>query len=107
LQPFVGVSTGVVADPYFATALAVNGRLAGVDSVRLVPRDSGLAVINIVNLVRGWSTLNTGVTRFLALRFAGEGTLGNEIRFHDLSAPLAQRPRLRVTYMPRTEFTLP
>ncbi len=107
VQPFVGVSTGVVTDPYFATALAVNGLLAGVDSIRLVPQDSGLAVLNIVNLVRGWSTLSSGVTRFLALRIAGEGSLAHEIRFHDLSAPLAQRPRLRVTYMPRTEFTLP
>jgi hypothetical protein len=93
VQPMVGIARGTITDPYFATALAAAGNLAGVDSVRLVPR--------------GWSTLGPDVTRFLALRIGGEGTQGAEIRFHDRTAPAALRPRLRVTYLPRTEFTLP
>jgi hypothetical protein len=107
VQPMVGIARGTITDPYFATALAAAGNLAGVDSLRLVPRDSGQRVFNVVNLVRGWSTLGPDVTRFLALRIGGEGTQGAEIRFHDRTAPAALRPRLRVTYLPRTEFTLP
>ena len=107
VQPFIGISTSAVSDLYFATALAANGFLAGVSGARFVPQDSGQRTFNIVNLVRGWSALNANVTRFVALRIDGEGTLGAEIRFHDLTAPAAQRPRLRITYLPRTEFALP
>lgn len=107
IQPYIGVTTNVVTDLYLAASLAANGRLAGIDSVRFVPRDSGQRAINVVSLVRGWSTLDTSVTRFLALRINGEGSFGGEIRFHDLSAPAALRPRLRITYLPRTEFAIP
>jgi len=107
VQPFVGVSTGVVDDPYVATSLAINGLLAGVGPQRLVPSDSGPRAFNLVNVVRSWSVLNRDVARFIALRFEGEGSLANEVRFFDRSAPPALRPRLRITYMPRTEFSLP
>lgn len=107
VQPFIGITTSAVSDPYLATALTANGLLAGVGFARLVPQDSGQRVFTLVNLVRSWSVINPDVTRFLALRFEGEGSLGNEIRFFDRSAPPALRPRMRITYMPRTEFSLP
>jgi hypothetical protein len=107
VQPFVGISRAGINDLYFATALAANGLLAGVDSVRLVPRDSGQRVINIVRLVRGWTTLDDDVPRFVALRIGGEGTQGAQVLFHGGSAPAGLRPRLRLTYLPRTEITLP
>ena len=107
VQPFIGISTSAVSDLYLATSLAANGLLAGVDAVRFVPQDSGQRAINIVSVVRGWSTLNPSVTRFVALRINDEGTFGGEIRFHDLTAPAAQRPRLRITYLPRTDFAIP
>lgn len=107
VQPFIGVTTSAISDPYVATSLTINGLITGVDFARLVPQDSGQRVFRLVNLVRSWSVLNPDVTRFLALRFEGEGSLGNEIRFFDRSAPPSLRPRLRITYMPRTEFSLP
>jgi len=107
VQPFIGVSTNAVSDLYLATSLAANGLLAGVNPVRFVPQDSGQRAINIVSLVRGWSTIDSSVTRFIALRIDGEGSFGGEIRFYDLSAPAALRPRLRITYLPRTEFAIP
>jgi hypothetical protein len=107
VQPFIGVSRNTVTDLYLATVLAANGLFAGVDSVRLVPQDSGEVAFNIVNVVRGWATQDTSITRFIALRMNGEGFSGTELRFHDQSGPVAQRPRLRITYLPRTEFALP
>ncbi len=107
VQPFIGVSRSPITDLYLATALAANGALAGISQIRFVPQDSGQRAINIVNLVRGWSTLDSSVTRFVALRIDGEGSNGAEVRFHDLSAPAALRPRLRITYLPRTEFAIP
>ncbi len=107
VQPYIGTTNNDVTDLYLAASLAANGQLAGVDSVRFVPSDSGPKAINIVSLVRGWSSLDSMVTRFVALRINGEGSNGAEIRFHDLSAPAALRPRLRITYLPRTEFAIP
>jgi len=107
VQPFIGITTSAISDPYVAASLSANGLIAGVDFSRLVPRDSGERVFRLVNLVRSWSVLNPDVTRFIALRFEGEGSLANEVRFFNRSAPPALRPRLRITYMPRTEFGLP
>ena len=107
VQPFVGISTNDITDLYFATSLAVNGLLAGVDTTALVPQDSGQRVFNLVNLVRGWSTLSPNITRFIALRSNGEGSLAREVRFHGRTAAPELRPRLKITYMPRTEFSIP
>jgi hypothetical protein len=107
LQPMVGISSNLIRDPYFASALAVNGLIAGVDSIVVMPQDSGPRVLNLVNLVRGWSSFSSDVTRFIALRASGEGAVAQEVRFHGRKAPAELRPRLRITYMPRTEFSLP
>jgi hypothetical protein len=107
VQPLVGIARAGITDPYFSTALAVDGRLAGVDSLALVPRDSGQRVFNVVNLVRGWRSLQSDVPRFIALRIGNEGSQGASILFHDRSAAPSLRPRLRITYLPRTEITLP
>ncbi len=107
MQPFIGVTSGLVSDLYLAGALSANGLLAGVDSVRLVPQDSGQRAVNVVNIVRGWSVIDRSVVRTILLRMNGEGSVGTEFRFHDMSAPPALRPRLRITYLPRGEFALP
>lgn len=107
VQPMVGIARQGITDPYFATALAVDGRLAGVAPLGLVPRDSGQRVFNIVTLVRGWRALDRDVPRFIALRIGNEGATGANVLFYDRTAPLAVRPRLRITYLPRTEITLP
>ena len=46
-------------------------------------------------------------TRALVLRSAFEGAEIGEIRFFSREAPAALRPRLRLSYIPRTEFGLP
>ncbi len=107
VQPYLGVSSNAVTDLYLAAALSANARLAGVDSVRFVPQDSGQRVFNIVNVVRNWSALDPNITRAIVLRSNGEGVSSSELYFFDLSAPADLRPRLRVTYLPRSEFALP
>ncbi len=107
VQPFVAVSKNSITDPYLIAALSANGSPAGLDSVLFVPQDSGQRAISIVNVVRSWSTLDSTITRAIVLRINGEGATSSELRFHDLSAPAALRPRVRITYLPRTEFALP
>jgi hypothetical protein len=41
------------------------------------------------------------------LRIDGEGSVGTQLLFFNSTAPLALRPRVRLTYLPRAEFALP
>lgn len=105
--PLVSVSTSSVTDLYLASALSADGRLLGLESQRFVPQDSGQRTINIVNVVRSWAILDRTLPRTISLRLADEGASSAELLFYDLSAPADLRPRLRITYLPRTEFALP
>ncbi len=105
--PLVNVSTTAVTDLYLASALSVDGRLLGLETRRFVPQDSGQRTLNIVNVVRSWASLDSTLPRVLSLRLTEEGASSAELLFYDLSAPAALRPRLRITYLPRTEFALP
>ncbi len=105
--PLVNVTTTAVTDLYLASALSADGRLLGLGTQRFVPQDSGQRAINIVNVVRSWASLDSTISRVLSLRLADEGASSAELLFYDLSAPAELRPRLRITYLPRTEFALP
>ena len=79
-----------------------------VDTLRLVPRDSGVKTLEIVNVVRAWRAVGTARTgRALVLRVAEEGLRAGEVNFFSIDGPVAQRPRLRLTYVPRRGFGLP
>lgn len=80
----------------------------GLDSLRLAPGDSGLRSFEIAGLARTWRAQPLTVSpRTLALRSAAEGQLPAEIDFYSTAAPPALRPRLRITYVPQTNFGIP
>jgi hypothetical protein len=79
-----------------------------VDTLRLVPRDSGMRSLEIINVVRAWRFVGTTRTpRALVLRVPEEGLRAGEVNFFSIDAPAAVRPRLRLTYVPRRGFGLP
>jgi hypothetical protein len=79
-----------------------------VDTLRLVPRDSGMRSLEIINIVRAWRFVGTARTpRALVLRVPEEGLRAGEVNFFSIDAPAAVRPRLRLTYVPRRGFGLP
>ncbi len=80
----------------------------GLDSLRMAPGDSGLRSFQIVGLTRTWKAQPLSVSpRTLALRSGVEGQLPGEFDFFSTSAPLAVRPRLRITYVPASNFGVP
>jgi hypothetical protein len=102
------VAGPAVTDVY--TASQFLGSLAAfpVDTLRLIPRDSGEKSVEIVNIVRAWRLVGTARTpRALVLRAAEEGLLAGEVNFFSVDGPVAVRPRLRLTYVPRRGFGLP
>jgi hypothetical protein len=90
-----------------AIDLAAEGRLVGVDTALMVPSDSGQKVVNVLALARSWRTLTKTVPRALALRIGFEGAQPAELRFFSSEASPALRPKLRITYLPKSEFVLP
>ena len=108
LVPLVPSTTGAVTDLRRVLELSAEGVLAGLDGgIRLVPRDSGERLVNLLPLTRTWRTLPANVPRAVAFRIDGEGAQPAELRFHSIEAAAALRPRLRLTYLPRAEFALP
>jgi len=105
--PLIPTSTETVSDMRRILDLSADGIFAAVDSLRLVPSDSGLRVLNVLTLARSWSSLPANVPRAIAFRIGLEGGQPAELRFFSSEASAALRPRLRITYLPRTETAIP
>lgn len=107
VRPLAVVATDAVPDLVRASELATTA--VGLDTVRFVPNGSGARELPIVNLVRAWRTgvLPAATQRALVLRAAGEGVQAGEVRFYSTEAPAGLRPRLRLSYVPRSSFGLP
>ena len=107
IVPLVPTTSESVTDVRRILDLAAEGALAALDTTRLVPRDSGVRALNVLNLVRSWRTLPKTVPRALAFRIGGEGSQPAELLFFSSEAAATLRPKLRITYLPRTEQALP
>ena len=102
------VAGAAVTDIYTASQFLGSVLAFRVDTLRLVPRDSGFRSVEIVNIVRAWRIVGTKRTpRALVIRAAEEGLLAGELNFFSADAPADLRPRLRLTYVPRRGFGLP
>jgi hypothetical protein len=101
------VATDSLVDVRRAATLIAPPGLLALDSVRLAPADSGRRSLSLVALVRAWREFPAGTQRALVLRDPFEGLQGGEVRFFSAEAPAALRPRLRLSYIPRTDFGLP
>ncbi|MFO0074111.1 MAG: hypothetical protein ACK55A_18775 [Gemmatimonas sp.] len=105
--PLVPTATADVSDLRRILDLTAEGTLLGVDTTRFVPGDSGVRSLNVLGLARSWRLQAPTVPRGLALRIALEGAQPAELRFFSRTAAPALRPKLRITYLPKSEFVLP
>ena len=80
-----------------------------VDTVRVAPGDSGVRNIEVAAALRQWTTENNPFKqqRALVIRSNAEGLSAFDAHFYSLEAPLALRPKLRVSYSLRTSFGIP
>lgn len=107
ILPLVPTATSAVTDIRRVLDLSADGIFASIDSLRLVPSDSGQRTLNVLTLARSWSSLPTNVPRAIAFRITQEGAQPAELRFHSSESAAALRPRLRITYLPRKESAIP
>ena len=105
--PLIATSTNLVTDVRRAIDLSAAGTFNGLDSLRLVPGDSTTKKLNVLALVRSWSVLPANILRALVLRSSNEGAEPAEARFYSSEGPVAFRPKLRITYLPRVDRAVP
>ena len=99
MRPAVVLSSSLITNPHLALEFAGVQAQFPTDSVRLVPKDSGLRKIDVVQIVRSWRGQDTVKTpRAIALVLDGEGTQAAGIDFFSIEAPVGVRPQLRITY---------
>jgi hypothetical protein len=102
------VASPSITDIFTASQFLGGARAYGIDSVRFAARDSGLKSIELVNLLRFWKSIGSANTsRSVVLRALQEGSTPAEVNFFSTEGPAAQRPRLRLTYVPRRGFGIP
>lgn len=108
LYPLAILASPVVTDVATALGFLSTPGSFAVDSLGVVPGDSGVKSVEIVGLVRTWKGQATTVSpRTLGLVSSVEGQLPAEINFFSTRAPAGLRPRLRITYAPQTNYGLP
>lgn len=108
VYPQLVQATSSVTDLRRAADLLVPQGFFGLDSLRLVPRDSGARTIQMVQSLRSWaSQAEPRSQQALVLRMAREGQSGAAVAFFGTDAPPALRPTLRISFSPRTRIGLP
>ena len=80
-----------------------------VDTLRLVPGDSGVKVVEVAAALRQWNSVVNVFRqqRALVIRSSDEGETPAEVQFYSVRAASSLRPRLRVSYALRTTFGIP
>lgn len=103
VRPLAVLATGEVTDLLRASELSASN---GIPTATLGPAGEGLRELPVVQLLAGWRVLPTA-QRALVLRADAEGGQASAVRFYSIEAPAGLRPRLRLSYVPRTNFGLP
>ncbi len=105
IVPHVSLAANAVTD--IARAAQITA-IAARDTLRLVPRDSGLKVIEVGTVVALWRSQDVKRTpRALVLISTREGQTPVEARFFSTEAAPALRPRLRISFSKRQSGGLP
>ncbi|MGQ0646247.1 MAG: hypothetical protein ACT4P7_01680 [Gemmatimonadaceae bacterium] len=117
-NPFLSAKDSVLILPQVVTAgeevtdfarAATLLSVFPVDTLRIVPGDSGTRQIEVAAALRQWSSSVNPFRqqRALVIRSADEGLGPFDAHFYSLEAPAHLRPRLRVSYSLRTTFGIP
>lgn len=103
--PHVSLATAAVSD--IAKAAQITA-VANTDTLHVTPGRSGLASLEIANIITVWRIqASTETPRAIVLLSTLEGTSPLEARFFSVEAAPELRPRLRISYSARKSTGLP
>lgn len=99
------IASGVITDLTRAMQFVSTVRT---DTTRAAPIDSAVREFEVVHWVRLWRGTDAAKSpRALAISVETEGIRGSLLDFFSTEADVSVRPRLRITYLPRPEATIP
>jgi hypothetical protein len=107
------ITSAVLASPEITDVFTASQFLSpfgvfAVDTLRVIPRDVAPRTVEIVQLVRSWRAVGaSNATRAIVLSAQEEVSSPGELNFVSSQGPVDQRPRLRLTYVPRRGFGIP
>lgn len=106
--PLVGAAAGTVTDVARAARITLDRSVALIDSVLVPVREGGTRRIEIAVALQAWR-IQTGSStpKVLVLRSGAEGVSIAEGRFYSMEAASNLRPKLEISYTPRTSFGRP
>lgn len=91
-----------VTDLHTVLEFAGSPGLTAVDSLMILPKDSVRRALEIVRVIQSWRGQDTIKTpRTVALTLATEGAGATAVDFVSVKGPVAQRPQLHLTYIPK------
>lgn len=106
--PLVGAAAATVTDVARAARITLDRSVALIDSVLVPVRESGTRRIEIAVALQAWRVqAGTTTPRVLVLRSGAEGVSIAEGRFYSMEAAPNLRPKLEISYTPRTSFGRP
>ena len=106
----VGLAGPAVTDLYRASDIISAAGLLVLDSLIVSPADSGLKTLEMYTLVRAWGAQTSLINqppRAVILKARDEFLTPMEARFFSTSGPLATRPSMRITYVPKSTYGVP
>jgi hypothetical protein len=108
IYPFPITAGAIVTDIPRLLRLVSVTTLGAVDSLKVVPADSGARRLELVNIVRVWRNTRAEQTqRALVLVLGEEGINPAIAAFFSSEADSTLRPRLQLTYVPTVTLGLP
>lgn len=106
--PLVGAAAATVTDVARAARVTIERNTALVDSLLVPVRESAVRRIEIGVALQAWRIQSaTTAPHALILRSGAEGVSIAEGRFYSIEAAPNLRPRLEISYTPRTSFGRP
>jgi hypothetical protein len=102
------VAGSVVTDIARAATLVLDPLFSAGDTLRIVPADTGVRELDIAGFLRNWRGLDRDqVPHALVLNSTRANISPLEASFFSIEAAPSLRPRLRISYSPRSPVGLP
>jgi len=108
IQPVLVLAGATVTDPVRAAQITAPITVLGLAPLRRAPGDSGVAEVQIGPVFRYWSIQTAAqLPRAIILQSAEEDYSAQQALFYSSSAAPELRPKLRISYTPRSRVGVP